>query len=289
MSATVRCVWEVGALLGEGPVWDHRRDTLWFVDIKRGHLHRHKPGGGSTTEIIGGTPSFVLPSRSGGLVIGNGRTLHHFMDGGRTELAELKLPDGVRLNDATIDADGRIWFGSMDDHEERQLGQVHVYDRGAVIDVGGAAVITNGPAITANGRWLYHVDTLAGQIWRFDIYQQRYLKDGQLFASIARQDGTPDGVTIDAEDHLWVALWGGWAVRRYAPNGELVNEVQLPCANVTKVAFGGPDLATAFVTTAALGLDAQSRSAQPQAGGLFAFDAEVPGKPLPAANLLEGS
>lgn len=289
MNAEVRCVWAVKAVLGEGPVWDARRNALWFVDIKQGLLHRYASGREPFTEHVGGSPCFVLPSQSGGLVIGNGRALHHRTDQSIEQIAELRLPPGSRLNDATVDRNGRIWFGSMDDGCARCTGQVHVYDRGAISDVGGAAIITNGPAITEDGRWLYHVDTLAGQIWRFDISERSKLVDGQLFASVDPADGTPDGVTLDAEDHLWVGLWGGWAARRYTPSGVLVDEVHFPCANVTKVAFGGPGLRTAFVTTAALNLDLQALEDQPLAGSLFAFDTPVPGRPLPAAQILEGA
>ena len=92
-------------------------------------------------------------------------------------------------------------------------------------------------------------------------------------------------MTIDSEGCLWVALWGGWAVRRYAPDGTLLASVAMPCANVTKVAFGGTDLATAFVTTARVGLSDAELADQPLAGGLFAFDAPAPGVPLPAVRL----
>lgn len=289
MSAEVLCVWPTRAILGEGPVWDVRRNALWFVDIKKGNLHCYAPGREPFTEHLGGNPSFVLPSQSGGLVIGNRGALHHRSADGIEQVAGLSLPTGTRLNDATVGGDGRIWFGSMDDGGERCIGQIHLYDRGAISDAGAAAVITNGPAITADDRWLYHVDTLAGQIWRFDIGERSTLADGHLFAFIDPAEGTPDGVTLDAEDHLWVGLWGGWAARRYAPDGALVDEVRFPCANVTKLAFGGPDLRTAFATTATLDLDLQSLEEQPLAGGLFTFDVAVPGRPLPAAKLFEGA
>ena len=92
-------------------------------------------------------------------------------------------------------------------------------------------------------------------------------------------------MTIDAEDHVWVGLWGGWAARRYAPDGSHVCTVRFPCANITKLAFGGPDLRTAFVTTARSGIDPDRLEDQPLAGGLFAFEAPAPGCPLPQVHL----
>ena len=94
-------------------------------------------------------------------------------------------------------------------------------------------------------------------------------------------DGHPDGIVLDSEDCLWVALWDGWGVRRYAPDGTLLLQVDLPCSRVTKIAFGGPDLRTAFVTTARIGLDDIQLAQQPLAGGLFAFEAQVAGTPSP--------
>lgn len=285
MSLEVRCVWDVRSLLGEGPVWDVARQMLWFVDIKRGYLHGYAPERDRLTIALGGNPSFVLPSQLGGLVIGNRRSIHHLVGEQLVELAQLHIPARCRFNDATVDPKGRIWFGSMDDAGEQRLGQVHLYDRGTITDVGASAAITNGPAVSADGQWLYHVDTLNGQIWRFDIGHEARLDNGQLFATIAPEDGTPDGVTIDAEDHVWVCLWGGWAARRYAPSGDLTNEVRFPCANITKIAFGGPDLRTAYATTASVDLSAHALEQQPLAGGLFAFEVQVPGRPLPTVHI----
>lgn len=282
----VDCVWDLGALLGEGPVWDRRGNCLWFVDIKRGNLHRYDPvGGRRSTELLGGSPSFVLPAAPDGLVIGNRDTLL-LRDGNEmAPIATVGMPAHNRLNDATVDPAGRIWFGSMDDRETLPTGGVHLYDRGKITKAGGMAVITNGPAISANGRWLYHVDSAERTIWRFDIADRATLRDGEVFARFEAGEGAPDGVILDAEDHLWVGVWGGWCARRYAPDGRVVANVALPCANVTKIAFGGPDLLTAYVTTARAGLDNADLEGQPLAGGLFAFRVEVPGVPLPLARL----
>jgi D-xylonolactonase len=280
------CVWPLAALLGEGPVWDIENGAVWFVDIKGGYLHRFDPADNSSRSyFVGGNPSFVLPTDAGGLLIGNGVALTHWRQGAADQVAAVEMLPGNRCNDATVDTMGRVWFGTMDNDEMLSTGLVYRLDRGSLVGVGGGAVITNGPAISANGRWLYHVDTLAGTIWRFDIATHDDLRDGNLFASIDPRDGTPDGVTIDAEDHLWVGLWGGWCARRYAPDGRVVDEIQFPCANITKVAFGGPDLSTIYATTARAGLSEMALLEQPLAGGLFAADVEVPGRPLPLAKL----
>jgi sugar lactone lactonase YvrE len=160
-----------------------------------------------------------------------------------------------------------------------------VYDGAGVRVAGGDGPITNGPAISPDGGTLYHVDTLAGTIEAFDIRDRDRLEGGRVFAVIDPAHGTPDGVTVDSEGCVWVGLWGGWALRRYSADGELLAVVPIPCANVTKLAFGGDDLRTAFVTTARAGLSEEALQEQPLAGALFAFEARVPGLPLPAVAL----
>jgi sugar lactone lactonase YvrE len=146
-------------------------------------------------------------------------------------------------------------------------------------------MITNGPAVRSDGRWLCQVDTCERRIWRFDVSETHRLDRGELFVTIEDGAGHPDGCTIDSEDHLWVGLWGGWAARRYAPDGRLVQEVRFPVANITKVAFGGPDRKTGFATSARIGIDAAGLEQQPLAGGLFSFPVDVPGAAVTPAKL----
>ncbi|MGY2736266.1 SMP-30/gluconolactonase/LRE family protein [Sphingomonas sp. UYP23] len=275
-----RLVWPIEATLGEGPAWID--EVLWFVDIKAGVLHRYDPvADARDSYVVGGAPSFVVPTVDGALLVGNRDGLHLFEgEALAPPLATVSMPAHNRTNDATVDALGRLWFGTMDDAESRASGAVYLFDGSSISAVGGECTITNGPAISPDGRHLYHVDTLAGTIHRFDIAADTLLRDGTLFATIASEDGNPDGVTVDSEGCVWVGLWGGWEARRYAPDGELLLRVALPCANVTKIAFGGPDLRTGYVTTARAGLSDAALAEQPLAGGLFAFDAPAPGLPL---------
>lgn len=284
----IDCIWPVAATLGEGPVWDAKERRLWFVDIKGGRLHSLTPETGARESFeIGSNPSFALPSDQGGLVIGNRDRLMHWRQDGVTELA--RIPGMVatdRTNDATVDAAGRLWFGTMDDLESTPTGRVRLYDGGTITEAGAAAIVTNGPAISGDGSTLYHVDSLARTIWRFDIRGgATTLFGGVPFRTFSGDEGLPDGVVVDAQDHLWVGFWAGGCARRFAPDGTLVTEVRLPCANVTKLAFGGPDLRTAYVTTARAGLSAVELAAQPLAGGLFCFRVEVPGRVLPAVRV----
>ena len=253
--------------------------ALWFVDIKGGALHRYDPATGvGSTIAVGGHPSFVLPTDAGGPIVGSGTALHIVRDGVLGDpIVMVDTPAHNRTNDAVVDPSGRLWFGTMDDGETKATGAVHLFDGEHVVVAGGHCVITNGPAISPDGRWLYHVDTLGGTITRFDIAANDRLVDGEVFATIDPADGYPDGASIDSEGCVWIGLWGGWQARRYAPDGTLLATVAVPCANVTKVGFGGKDLKTGFITTARAGLSDATLADQPLAGGLFAFDAPAPG------------
>jgi xylono-1,5-lactonase len=278
-----RSICAVEATLGEGPVWAH--DALWFVDIKQHRVFRLDPDSGTLRRWE--APSqvgWVLPAVGGGFVAGLQTGLHRF-DPATGAFAHLAAPEAHRpsnrLNDAAVGRDGALWFGSMDDAEEAATGHVYRYAGGEVTrtDLDPVAIV-NGPALSPDGATLYHVDTLGRRIWAVPLGPDGLPGTPDLLIEIEQGAGHPDGPTIDAEGHLWIGLYGGWGVRRYAPDGRLVAHVDFPVANVTKIAFGGDGLRTAYATTASKGLDADARRAQPLAGHLFAFDPGVAGLPV---------
>ena len=279
-------VWQLDCQLGEGPVWLADEAALRFVDIKRGHIHRFDPASGTGTTLdVGGNPSFVVPSDDGGLLVGSRHGLHRLENRALgAPVITIPQPAHNRTNDATVDPSGRLWFGTMDDGEGQPTGSVWCYDRGTLHPTSVSAVVTNGPAVSVDGSVLYHVDSGNRTIWRSRI-DGPALRDTTVFIQLVKADGHPDGIVTDAEDCLWVALWDGWGVRRYAPDGTLLLHVPLPCARVTKIAFGGADFRTAYVTTARIGLDAAALAHQPLAGSLFAFAAPVAGRLLPQVRL----
>jgi len=183
-----------------------------------------------------------------------------------------------RLNDATAAADGSIIFGSMDDAETARSGRFYRWDgRNADPLAIEPVCITNGPALSPDQRILYHVDTVGGTIHVSDLDETYRVISTRTFATIDPADGHPDGCITDSAGNVWIGLWGGWRARLYSPEGEILREVRLPVSNVTKIALGGPDLTTAYVTTARAGLDGAALAAQPQAGNLFSFEVDVPG------------
>lgn len=281
-----RLVWDIAAELGEGPVWVERDQALWFTDIKRRKVHRYSPGSGEqrswdSPEQVG----FVLPRESGGFIAGLQSGLHHFDEqDGAFELIAAVEPDrpGNRLNDGAVDPAGRLWFGTMDNGEAGKTGSFYRYEGGGLVHTGISGIaITNGPAVSPDGRTLYWVDTVGGGIFACDIAADGSLGPSRGFAMIAPEDGHPDGPTIDSEGHVWIGLYAGWEARRYSPQGALAERVRFPVANITKIAFGGPNLRTAYATTARQLLGAEEIARQPAIGGLFAFEVEVPGIPCP--------
>jgi D-xylonolactonase len=288
--ADPRVVWEVEALLGEGPVWVERDSALWFVDIKKQQVHRYDPASGAqrswdSPEQVG----FVLPADDGRFVAGLKSGLYRFdpESGAFDMLAEV---DGDkphnRLNDGTVDPTGRLWFGTMDNDESAKNGAFYCFESGKLTRTAiDEIAITNGPAVSPDGKLLYFVDTLKGTIAVADIHDDGTLGERRPFVKIPPTEGHPDGPTIDSEGFLWIALYAGWEARRYSPDGELAKRVRFPVANITKLAFGGDDLRTAFATTARQKMSPEEIARQPLIGHLFEFRVDVPGIPCPLVRL----
>lgn len=270
----------VGATLGEGPVWDAARGCLWFVDIKGHKLHRFDPADGELETIDAPEePGWVIPLADGALLVGARAGVHRFADDAFALLhaVEPDLP-GNRLNDAAVHPDGSVWLGTMDNAEEAPSGGYYRLHSGACTALSPEPmVITNGPAFSPDGGTAYLVDTLERVILSASVGADGHPGEARLFARIPDGMGYPDGPSVDSMGTVWVGLFGGWGVARFAPDGTFLGRVEFPVANVTKIAFGGPDLTTVYATTARKGLSADELAAQPHAGDLFTFAVDVPG------------
>lgn len=291
LNGQVGCVWPLRAELGEGPVWIAREAAVYFVDIKGRRVCRLKPDTGERrTWAAPARVGFIAPVDDGTFVCGLKTGLHRFDPAtGGFELIIAVEPDKPdnRINDGAVDTKGRLWFGTMHDPETEPSGalyrlgadgELHCEDDGYVV--------TNGPATSPDGRTLYHTDTFGHVVYAFDLDAEGRASNRRPLIR-TQGSGHPDGTTVDSEGCLWIALWDGWRAERWSPEGEKLSEVALPCANVTKLAFGGDDLKTAYVTSAWAGLSDDDRRAQPEAGSLFSFRTEVAG--LPQAELKAAS
>lgn len=277
----------VGAELGEGPIWIG--DALWFVDIKGKTIFRHTPATGALDRW--NAPAFVgwvLPAAGGALIAGLRSGPHRFspQTGAFEPIVEVDAEHPAnRLNDAAVHPSGRVYFGTMDNDEAQASGRVFMLDRGAATPTPiTPAVVTNGPAISPDGRTLYHVDTLARRLVAHPVGEDGTLGDGATFVAFTGDEGWPDGAICDAEGGVWIGFFGGWAARRYDASGALTDEVRFPVANVTKVAIGGPDGRTAYATTARQGLSAEELAAQPLAGDVFTFPVAIGAATMALAN-----
>jgi len=276
----IDCVCALGAQLGEGPLWSAPEQALWLVDIKGRQIHRFDTrGSGLTSWAAPEEVGFVVKATGGRFIAGMKSGLHAF-DPASGNFSPITRVDSDkprnRLNDGYVDAAGRLWFGSMDNDESQPTGSLYRFDERGLRRCDENYVITNGPTTSPDGRTLYHVDTLQRVIYAFD------LNDGDLgkrrvFARIEEPGAYPDGPTIDADGCVWIALFGGWRVQRFSPQGELLQTIEMPVANCTKVAFGGNDLRTMYITTAWKGLSKEQLAMQPLAGGLFATRVDTPG------------
>ncbi len=175
-----------------------------------------------------------------------------------------------RFNDGKTDRQGRFWAGTMDRHEREANGSLYRLDpdlNWTRIDTGYR--VTNGPAFSLDGKTMYHSDSALQCIYAFDLDRAGAASARRVFAQFGAGEGYPDGMTVDAQDCLWVAFWDGWCLRRLSPSGETLAKIPLPVQQPTSCAFGGEDYTLLFVTSARRGLDAEQLAQQSTAGGLF--------------------
>jgi xylono-1,5-lactonase len=276
----VTCVADVQAVLGEGPVWVEREHALYWVDIQGSKVFRLHDGDVRTWD----TPIRVCslaPRASGGFVAGTEDGIFFVdLDSGRFEPVADPEADrpGNRFNDGKVDRAGRFWAGTMDDKERDSAGTLYRLDPDLrCTDIDHGYRITNGPAFSPDGRLMYHSDTARQVTYVFDVDDAGNAANRREFARFAADEGFPDGMTVDAEGCLWIAFWGGWCVRRYSPQAELMRKLELPAGQITSCAFGGEGLRTLFVTSARRGLEGTELARQPFSGGLFAAQVGVAG------------
>jgi sugar lactone lactonase YvrE len=276
---------------GEGPRWDAVRDELAYVDLEAGVVHRAKFREGYLEEVgsfhadrpVGAANPIAGSPRSWLLAAGTAFARADEQPDGSVSIRYVPGPDAgredeVRMNEAVCDPAGRLVVGTMAYDERRGAGHVIVLDLdGSVRELIATATIANGTAWSADGATMFWADSGAGTVTAFAYDLGRGTVAGaRTIVERRRDEGVADGIAIDDEGCLWLALYGGRAVHRVSPDGEHLASVEVPADHVTAVAFAGTTL---LITTSRRGLDASTIAGQPNAGRVCAVDVAVSGPP----------
>jgi sugar lactone lactonase YvrE len=268
-------------LLTEGPRWHEERAELLWVDILGRHLHRGRLDADGALESLETITldrhvGAVAPATSGGYVLAAGTGFLHVDDAGAVH--ELAQPEAgrvdVRMNDGACDARGRFWAGTMAYDETPGAGVLYRLELdGSCTTVLTGLTISNGIGWSPDGATMYLADSGTARVDAFDFDEESgAISRRRAIVAIEEPGVAPDGLTVDEEGGIWVALWGGGEIRRYAADGVLLAAVALPVDRPTSCAFGGPDRSTLFVTTARDGLDSPALASQPHAGHVLRID-----------------
>jgi sugar lactone lactonase YvrE len=278
----VELAFKADALLGEGPSWDPVTARLIWLDILGSRVHWFDPATGRDTVMATEQHVGAAKPRAGGGIVANLRDGVGLYDAdGAFRWLHLEPVPGRRANDAAVDAAGTLWAGTMRYDEAPGGGTLARFlPDGTVTRVLDDVAVSNGTDWSPDGTLMYYVDSPTRRVDVFDADPATgEVRKRRTFAEIEDGAGFPDGLTVDAEGCVWVALWEGGAVRRYTPDGKLDRVVEVPAARTTACAFGGPRLTDLYITTATVGLDALALAGQPLAGSLLVLPDAGQGMP----------
>jgi sugar lactone lactonase YvrE len=273
--------------LGEGARWDARRDELLRVDILAGHVYRDRVDDDGRlipvrTYQVHGTVGAVAPVEGDeGWLLAAGRGFAYLSaDGSLRPLADVS-PARTRMNDAACDPQGRFWAGTLADDRRPGGGALYRLDRdGGTTLILDGLTISNGLGWSPDGGTMYLADSGTRVVHEFSFDGERgTISDGRALIGVPAEVGAPDGLTVDADGDLWLAIYGGGRVHRYSSEGALREELLVPAAETTSCAFAGSGLNRLYVTTATENWSDEQRRAEPSAGLTYRFDTDATGRP----------
>jgi sugar lactone lactonase YvrE len=288
MPATPELTIDIECKVGEGPLWHPVEQVLYWVDIPGGTVYRHDPAVGGYDAVYRGpqTGGFTFQRDGGLLLFQEDGAIRYVRDGAVTTLREsIEGEVGNRFNDVATDPRGRVFCGTM--NRESIPGKLYRLDGdGSLSIVFEDAGLSNGIGWSPDLQWMYHSDSLNQNVTRsrYNI-ETGEVRDRDVWFDLNRGEAVPDGLTVDADGNVWLAVWNDNALLKLDPDGHLNDEIRFPVRKVSSVTFGGPDLRTAWVTTACIdGRDTEG----PGAGGVFRLDPGVQGRPEPLSEIRIG-
>lgn len=284
-SPQVRCAAPSSAFLGKSPVWLPEEERLLWVDILGPSINVSNVANGEVRTLpLDDIAGAIVPRSRGGFVMAIHNGLHALdLEGGRlSRLGDYDVKQtGIRLNDGRCDSAGRLWVSSLPLDSTPGAGALWRFDPdGSVRMMEQGFHVPNGLAWSPDETRFYFADSNAQTVYVYDYDPvSGAITNRKPFVTIAEQRGKPDGLAVDAQGYVWVTMWDGWALSRYAPNGTLDRIVPLPVPRPASIAFGGEDLKTLFVTTARVRLSAQQIADAPLSGSILSLPVTAPGLP----------
>ncbi|KKC39325.1 hypothetical protein WH87_03650 [Devosia epidermidihirudinis] len=292
MSETAKLLVDSQCQLGEGPIWHEGRQQLFFFDINEQTLFAVTEDGEIAdqwlfNEIV--AAAAVLDDNTLVLATETGLKGFDLATGGLARINEIEADNAAtRTNDSRVHPSGAFWIGTMTkSEEEAAIGSVYHYRAGELSTIKSGIRIPNATCFSPDGKIAYWTDTPTRKIMQCATDPATGLPIGEwtLFADVSDHRGWPDGAVVDSEGYLWNARWGGNCVVRHAPDGSIDRVIEVPVSQVSCPAFGGKDLKTLFITTAAKNLTPEQVAEEKVAGGLFAIKVDVAGQAEPRITL----
>jgi len=273
-------LYDTKSALGEGPIWDSRTQTLYWIDILGKRIYRE----GDILIQLDDLTGCIAPRSSGGLA------LTQRLGFASLDLDSLKVtslftlndePSNNRFNDGKCDPHGRFLAGTMDLGESDPTGSLYSFDGRSVTNLLSHVTISNGLAWSPDHKTFYYIDTPTREVTAFDYdLETGAIANPRSIIRIPDRLGWPDGMTSDMQGNLWIAMWGGAQVTRWDPNnGQLLEQIAIPAKNVSSCVFGGRDMNELYITSARKGLDDATLAQYPLTGGLFRIQTRVEGMP----------
>lgn len=274
---------KIDTSLGEGPLWHKDQNRLYFVDIVNFKVHSYDP-------VTKDKSEWAFPSYVGAIARGdrnelfvaaqNELLLLDTQAGSTKTILSFDLAKDIRFNECKCDRQGRFWMGTMHLEAKKGVGALYRVDlEGSVVKVLPGLSVPNGFCWSLDNQCMYHIDTFDYAVKRFD-YDEKLgsLTNPKIVVSLPSDSMLPDGMCIDRNGNLWMAMWGGNKVACYNPkDGELISEVEVPAPHVTSCAFGGDNFDTLYITTARLGLTDDQLEEYPLSGSVFSCEVGVGG------------